>query len=107
MATITYIEHAGRVTELQVPAGTTVMQAAVDHGLNGIVGECGGAAMCATCHVYVDENDIGKFAPISAPEKEMLECTASPLRPTSRLSCQLVLKDDSTCVTVYLPETQQ
>lgn len=65
---------------MQVKAEFT-LQAAVDAGLAGIVGECGGSAMCATCHVYVDEQDAGKFAPPDAPEREMLECTASPVRP--------------------------
>ncbi|WP_442800067.1 hypothetical protein [Nocardia sp. NBC_01730] len=29
------------------------MHAAVHNGVTGIVGECGGQAMCATCHVLV------------------------------------------------------
>lgn len=107
MVNVKYVHSSGSVTELAVPAGTSVMQAAVNHGLDGIVGECGGAAMCATCHVYVDEADSGKFPPISPPEQEMLDCTASPLRETSRLGCQLVVKDEHDTITVYLPETQQ
>lgn len=107
MVTVRYIDHSGAVTELEVAAGTSVMQAAVNSGLDGIVGECGGAAMCATCHVYVDEGDMDKFPAISPPEQEMLDCTSSPLRPSSRLGCQLVLKDEHKAVTVHLPETQQ
>lgn len=107
MVTVKYVDHLGTVTELEVAAGTSVMQAAVNHGLAGIVGECGGAAMCATCHVYVDEADSEKFPAISPPEQEMLDCTSSPLRVASRLGCQLVLKDEHGTVTVYLPETQQ
>lgn len=106
MSTIKYIDHAGAETVLTVPAGTSVMQAAINHGLAGIVGECGGSAMCATCHVYVDENDMGKFDAPSAPEREMLECTASPTRDTSRLGCQLSVREGDT-ITVRLPETQQ
>lgn len=106
MATIKYIDPAGKETLLEAPAGTSVMQAAVNHGLAGIVGECGGSAMCATCHVYVDEQDIGKFEPPSAPEREMLECTSAPLRETSRLGCQLAVREGD-MITVRLPETQQ
>ena len=106
MTSIKYIDSAGTETVLTVPAGTNVMQAAVEAGLEGIVGECGGSAMCATCHVYVDEDDMKKFAPPSNPEQEMLECTASPLRKNSRLGCQLVVGEGD-MITVHLPETQQ
>jgi 2Fe-2S ferredoxin len=107
MAIVNYISSDGVKTVIDVPVGTSIMQAAVNAGLPGIVGECGGSAMCATCHVHVDENDAGKFAPPDAPEREMLECTASPVGPTSRLSCQLVPASDDVTVTVHLPETQQ
>ena len=106
MAIIKYIDHTGRETEVETAGGVSVMQAAVNHGVAGIVGECGGSAMCATCHVYVDERDADKFPPITPPEQEMLECTTSPLKPNSRLGCQLVVGGDE-CITVYLPETQQ
>ena len=106
MTSIKYIDPAGAETVLSVPAGTSVMQAAVDAGLAGIVGECGGSAMCATCHVYVDEGDVDKFDAPGAPEREMLECTASPTSATSRLGCQLSLKEGD-IITVRLPETQQ
>lgn len=107
MSKVKYVSSRGTVTELEVPAGTSVMQAAVNNGVEGIVGECGGSAMCATCHVYVDEADYDKFPPINAPEKEMLDCTASPLRKTSRLGCQLIVKDEHGAITVNLPEAQQ
>jgi len=106
VAIIKYVDHTGQVTEVEVSGGISVMQAAVNHGVAGIVGECGGSAMCATCHVYVDEQDADKFPPISAPEQEMLDCTSSPLKPTSRLGCQLVVEGDAS-ITVHLPETQQ
>ena len=31
------------------------MQAATGAGVAGIVAECGGSVMCASCHVIVDE----------------------------------------------------
>lgn len=106
MAIIKYVDHTGQMTEVEVSSGVSVMQAAVNHGVAGIVGECGGSAMCATCHVYVDEQDADKFPPISPLEQEMLDCTTSPLKPNSRLGCQLVVGGEGS-ITVYLPETQQ
>jgi len=106
MAKIVYVQLDGTRNEIDAGAAASVMQAAVNNDVPGIIGECGGSAMCATCHVYVDEQDAGKFPPISPPEQEMLECTTSPLKPNSRLGCQLVVADDAR-ITVYLPETQQ
>lgn len=101
------IQPDGTTRTLDVAAGTTVMQAATSAGVRGIVGECGGSAMCATCHVYVEEACRDKLPPISPPEEEMLECTASERLPSSRLSCQLELADALDGLTVRLPETQQ
>lgn len=106
MTRIKYIDSAGLETVLSVAAGSNVMQAAVDGGIHGIVGECGGSAMCATCHVYVDASDLSKFEAPSALEQEMLECAVAPLRDTSRLGCQLVITEGD-MITVHLPETQQ
>ena len=107
MTQIHLIQPDGSTVTLEGEDGHSVMQLAVGAGLHGIVGECGGSAMCATCHVYVDEKDADKFPPPDAPEQEMLECTASPVRPTSRLSCQLAPTSEDFNVTVHLPQSQQ
>ena len=82
MPVIHLIAHDGTAVPLQVPEGHSVMQAAVSVGLRGIVGECGGSAMCATCHVYVDPAWADKVQPALPNELEMLECTSSE-RPVS------------------------
>jgi ferredoxin, 2Fe-2S len=50
---------------------------------------CGGAAACGTCHVYVEETDLARLAPVGDSEQWQLEHLTAA-RPTSRLSCQLV-----------------
>lgn len=104
MPTITYIHPDGR-RETVAADGTSVMRTAVQNGVEGIVGECGGQAMCATCHVYVDDPPAS-LPDISEDEDEMLECTASPREVTSRLGCQLRAKDHFDELTVRLPERQ-
>jgi 2Fe-2S ferredoxin len=89
---------------VDVPPGTPLMQAALDEDVEGIVGECGGNAMCATCHVYVSADAVDGFPPMNAAEDEMLNCTTSERRPNSRLSCQLPAPDHD--VLVELPEEQ-
>lgn len=106
MPSVTYIHCDGTKQQLEIPAGKRVMQAAVANGIDGIVAECGGQAMCATCHVYVDDPWVDKFTPISDEEEEMLEETVSERTATSRLSCQLVITDDVDGLVVRLPEAQ-
>jgi len=45
MPQVTYVSHDGKSTTLDVPLGTSVMQAATLHGLDGIVAECGGSSI--------------------------------------------------------------
>ncbi|MDP2801854.1 MAG: 2Fe-2S iron-sulfur cluster-binding protein [Phreatobacter sp.] len=106
MTKVTFVGTDGSETVLDVPPGTSFMQVAVSAGLAGIVAECGGAAMCATCHVYIDPADSDKLAPISTIENEMLAATASERRANSRLSCQLQGHPDLSSIRVHLPETQ-
>ena len=106
MPRVTYIDTDGKETALDIAVGTSVMQAAVYNGLDGIVAECGGSCMCATCHVYVREDLLAKTPAMQPDEEAMLEGTASPRRPNSRLSCQLVVSPEMDGLVVYLPETQ-
>ena len=106
MAHVTYIAHDGKETTLDVPVGTSVMRGAILNGVDGIVAECGGEMMCATCHVYVEGDQLGRTPTQSDDEKAMLEFTASERRPNSRLSCQLVVTPELDGLVVYLPETQ-
>lgn len=81
------------------------MRAAVYNSVAGIIGECGGQMMCATCHVYLLSDSPG-FAPISADEGDILELAAAPVDDRSRLSCQLTVTDEIDAVEVLIPDTQ-
>ncbi|AZG46811.1 2Fe-2S iron-sulfur cluster-binding protein [Gordonia insulae] len=106
MPTITYVQNDGTKQELEVPAGKRIMQAAVSAGIDGIVAECGGQAMCATCHVYVDAAWLDKLPEMNDDEDEMLEDTISMRTAESRLSCQIPVTEDLDGIVVRLPETQ-
>ena len=106
MPRVTYIDTAGKETVLDIDVGTSVMQAATLHGVDGIVAECGGSCMCATCHVYVREDQLPLTPEMDAGEDAMLDGTASERRPNSRLSCQLVMAPQMDGLVVYMPETQ-
>jgi ferredoxin, 2Fe-2S len=107
MAAVTYVEHSGVRHTIDVPFGENVMHGAVYNGVEGIVGECGGGLACATCHCYVDEAWSGKVGgPASQDEIDMLESTASEIKPNSRLSCQVFVTPALDGLVVHLPETQ-
>ena len=106
MPRVTYISQDQKATTLDIPVGTSVMQAAILHGIDGIVAECGGSCMCATCHVYVEGEQQGVTPPMQPDEDAMLEATASPRHANSRLSCQLVMTAEMDGLVVHLPELQ-
>jgi 2Fe-2S ferredoxin len=92
MPKVIFHRDGGATEVVDVDAGSNVMLAAVQNGVAGIVGECGGQAMCATCHVYVREPYLDALPAMSEDETEMLECTAAPRdERRSRLGCQLTL----------------
>jgi ferredoxin, 2Fe-2S len=106
MPNVTYISHTGETTTIDVPVGTTVMENAVKNGIEGIVAECGGAMLCATCHVYVDQAFIDKLDPIGEEQNEMLGATATERKPNSRLSCQIRMKPELAGLIARMPDRQ-
>ena len=92
--------------EIEVARYESLMRAAVRNNIDGIAGECGGGLTCATCHVYVDPNWIGRLAPPEFGEDDMLQFTAAERRPNSRLSCQLRMGDEIAGIRVMVPECQ-
>lgn len=105
MPSITFIDHQGSKTTVKADSGSTVMQAATDNMIEGILAECGGACACATCHCYIDETWADKVGSADSSEAEMLEHTFEP-KSTSRLSCQVTVTDDMDGLVVHLPAEQ-
>lgn len=105
MPKITYIAFDGNETTVDAKEGMSVMQTAVNNGVDGIVAECGGACSCATCHVYVDEGWFDKLPEAQSMEKEMLDFVMNP-QPTSRLSCQIKVTAELDGLVVSTPESQ-
>jgi 2Fe-2S ferredoxin len=106
MPRVVFIEPSGRRREVQAPVGLTLMEVARQHGIEGIVAQCGGACACATCHVYVAPAWIERLAPREEMEEGMLEIAIEP-RPESRLSCQIELTAALDGLTVTVPARQQ
>ena len=105
MAKITYIDPTGTARAIDAEIGSTVMETAIKNDVPGIEAECGGACACATCHVYVDEAWTAIVGEPEAMEEDMLDF-AYDVRPTSRLSCQIRVRDELDGLVVSIPERQ-
>jgi 2Fe-2S ferredoxin len=92
MPKVFYTLPHGAERVIEGTVGESVMRTAVQHGVTGIVGQCGGVLSCATCHVFLAEDELAAYPPASEDEDEMLDCAATDREPNSRLSCQLVLR---------------
>ena len=78
----------------------------VRNGVPGIIGECGGNASCATCHVYVRDEFSDRVGEPGDLEEDLLDLGVAERRAGSRLSCQISLADDLDGLTVDVPAQQ-
>lgn len=106
MTTITFIHPDGHAQKVDATDGESAMQAATRAGIAEIVAECGGNAMCATCHVYVDDAFTDRVPPIGDDEDALLDGAAAERLPSSRLSCQLKIVPDLAGLVLRLPDRQ-
>ena len=102
---MTYVEAGGTEHTIEVPVGTSLMQAAVDHAIPGIEGDCGGMCACGTCHVYVSETHRALIGEPDELEAGMLEF-AFDVDERSRLSCQIVATGEMDGMRVHMPRRQ-
>lgn len=105
MTKITIVAFDGTRFDINAENGSTVMENAIRNSVPGIEAECGGACACATCHVYVDPDWAEKVGAPEAMEEDMLDF-AFDVRPTSRLSCQIRVREEFDGLVVQVPERQ-
>jgi 2Fe-2S ferredoxin len=83
-----HVELCPNGAEISAPAGTTLCEALLDHGIK-IEHACDMSCACTTCHVIVREG----FNSLNAAEEEEEDLLdrAWGLQPHSRLSCQAIV----------------
>ena len=69
-------------------------------------GACEGVMACSTCHVIVDKADFEKLPPASEEEEDLLDIAASVTR-TSRLACQILIREDMPSLSVRIPPSSR
>ena len=103
MPVIKFVEFDGTEHQVDADAGMSIMETAMKYDVPGIDADCGGGAVCGTCHCFIEgDQDFGAIEP---QEESMLG-----LRPdreaNSRLGCQVRVAADTADFTVRLPEFQ-
>ena len=105
MPKVTFIQHDGAEQVVEVKSGVSVMEGAVKANVPNIDADCGGACACATCHVWVESAWKDKVGTPSAMEASMLDF-AENVDDSSRLSCQIRMRDELDGLVVRVPESQ-
>ncbi len=105
MPKITFVTPDGERHKVDVDNGYSVMEAAINNNIDGIVAECGGACACATCHGYIDEAWTAKMPEMDDMEDSMLDA-AYERRDNSRLTCQLEVNEEWDGLVVHVAENE-
>jgi len=105
MPKVIFVLPDGERREVEVENGYSVMEAAINNNIDGIVAECGGACACATCHSYIDEAWLEKMPAMDDMEDSMLDA-AYDRKDNSRLTCQLEMNDAWDGLVVHVAENE-
>ena len=106
MPKVIYVGVAGEEQAIDAADGESVMAAAVKNGVPGIIGECGGNASCATCHVWVRDEYLPLVGEPNDMEDDLLDLGVADRRAGSRLSCQITVSPELDGLTVDIPPDQ-
>jgi ferredoxin, 2Fe-2S len=101
MPKMTFVERDGTRKVVDAPIGLSVLEIAHRNGID-IEGACEGSLACSTCHVIVDPDWYSLLKPATEDEEDMLDL-AFGLTQTSRLGCQIVMREDLDGLIVKLP----
>lgn len=105
MPVVKFIDLEGVEHQVEARVGESVMQAATENMVPGIVADCGGSCVCATCHAYIDDTWLDRLRPAESLESDMLTCV-NDRRPNSRLTCQIKLTDAMDGIVVHVAENE-
>ncbi|HAU27311.1 MAG TPA: (2Fe-2S)-binding protein [Alteromonas australica] len=105
MPNVTFILPDESEVTVEALAGDSLMQTAVDNGIEEITADCGGCCSCAPCHCFITPAWQGKVSPADDMEQALLETAIEDVQPNSRLSCQITLDDSLDGLVVKVPQS--
>jgi len=103
MPKLTFVSADGESRQtFDAPEGINLMEAARNAGIDSIAGDCGGACICGTCHIYIDSAWWSKVgAPIDI-EQATMEFSEN-VTEHSRLACRIELTAEHDGLVVQIP----
>ena len=89
---VTVIDREGETHEIEAPTDMSLnMMELCKASELPVEGTCGGMALCASCHMYVESDH--ELPEMTEDEEDMLD-QAFHVEDNSRLGCQLKLTDE-------------
>jgi 2Fe-2S ferredoxin len=101
MPKVIFIKRNGTRRELDAQAGLSLLEVAHKNDID-LEGACEGSLACSTCHVVVEPEWYDLLPEASEDEEDMLDL-AFGLTRTSRLGCQIIVREELNGITVRLP----
>jgi 2Fe-2S ferredoxin len=101
MTKIVFITSDDTKYEVDVPVGTSILEAAHSNGVP-LEGACEGSLACSTCHVILEEAYYKQLPEAEEDEEDMLDL-AFGLTPTSRLGCQIIVAENLEGMVLRIP----
>jgi 2Fe-2S ferredoxin len=110
MVTVYFVRNGSKI-RVEVPEGTTLMEAAkffANESIEEIPATCGGACACGTCHIHLSDEWVGTLGYISeeSPELDLLEYEKNYIDGRSRLACQITLTSKHNGMIVHLLDNE-
>lgn len=103
MPKVFFLQIDGSEREVEVVAGTTILETARANAFP-MTGTCGGSMVCATCHVMINALDRARLLPPSEDEEDALDL-AFGVTADSRLGCQIRLTEEMGGIRIRLTST--
>ena len=103
MTNIKVVKRDGSEHEIEATDGNTLMENIRDNGFDELLALCGGCCSCATCHVHVADEYVGKLPAMSEDENDLLD-SSDHRNSNSRLSCQIPVTGNLDGMTVIIAQ---
>jgi 2Fe-2S ferredoxin len=99
---ISFKSQNDQVKTVDAFPGQSLMEVAIANDISGVVAECGGGAICGTCHVKICEKWQDTVGPAEDFEEDVLD-SIPDVNSASRLACQVLLTAEFDGLEVTVP----